>query len=154
MWHVKSCAVRGSRQEHIQISCCRRVRVEIYRGVWEERGMEWSGSSSGWKRSGEEREWRARNIGNECHMGKAAISLHHLEDCETVCGTWKSVSTTYSCLLEVGLFELFSFPLVLAWVCILLTTQLQFHLTQILDFFRTCMKNGKKEHLKGIVGFL
>jgi len=46
------------------------------------------------------RKRRARKIGNECHMGKAVIHLHHLEDCATVVwDTWRSESTTYSYLL-------------------------------------------------------
>jgi hypothetical protein len=36
-----------------------------------------------------------RKIGNECHMGKAAIRLHHPEACGTVvCDTWRNVQTT------------------------------------------------------------
>jgi hypothetical protein len=43
------------------------------------------------------RERGDRKIGNQCHMGKAAIRLHHLDNCGTVgCDTCRNVYTAVS----------------------------------------------------------
>jgi hypothetical protein len=50
---------------------------------------------TGWVREDKGRDRGDRKIGNECHLGKAAIRLHHLEARGTVvCDTRRNVQTT------------------------------------------------------------